>query len=33
VLDRPSGTVPQDALAPYTRDAAVDRYLQIIEQA
>jgi glycosyltransferase involved in cell wall biosynthesis len=33
VLDRPSNAVPQDALTPFTRDAAVDHYLQIIEQA
>ena len=33
VLDRPSDVVPQDALTPFTRDAAVDHYLQIIEQA
>lgn len=32
-LDRPSGTVPLDALTPYTRDAAVDHYLRLIENA
>jgi glycosyltransferase involved in cell wall biosynthesis len=32
-LDRPSGTVPLDALAPFTRDAAVDNYLRLIENA
>ena len=30
-LDRPPGTVPIEALAPFTRDAAVDHYLQLIE--
>ena len=30
-LRRPAGTPPADALAPFTRDAAVDRYLQLIE--
>jgi glycosyltransferase involved in cell wall biosynthesis len=33
VLDRPFDAVPRDALTPFTRDAAVDHYLQIIEQA
>jgi glycosyltransferase involved in cell wall biosynthesis len=32
-LDRPSDAVPPDALTPFTRDAAVANYLQIIEQA
>jgi glycosyltransferase involved in cell wall biosynthesis len=32
-LDRPSAAVPPDALAPYTRDAAVDNYLRVIESA
>ena len=30
-LDRPGDTLPPDALAPYTMDAAVDHYLQLIE--
>jgi glycosyltransferase involved in cell wall biosynthesis len=30
-LERPSGTVTLDALAPFTRDAAVDHYLRLIE--
>jgi glycosyltransferase involved in cell wall biosynthesis len=30
-LDRPSQNVPVDALAPFTRDAAVDHYLRLIE--
>jgi glycosyltransferase involved in cell wall biosynthesis len=30
-LDRPVSTVPADALRPFTRDAAVDHYLQLIE--
>jgi glycosyltransferase involved in cell wall biosynthesis len=30
-LDRPVSTVPVDALRPFTRDAAVDHYLQLIE--
>ena len=30
-LDQPACPVPQDALAPYTRDAAVDQYLRLIE--
>ena len=32
-LDRPTGPVPADALAPFTRDAAVDHYLRLIENA
>jgi glycosyltransferase involved in cell wall biosynthesis len=32
-LDRPSETVPLDALTPFTRDAAVDNYLRLIEIA
>ena len=32
-LDRPAGTVPLDALKPFTRDAAVDHYLRLIEGA
>ncbi len=32
-LDRPSGAVPLDALKPFTRDAAVDNYLRLIENA
>lgn len=32
-LDRPAGPVPLDALAPFTRDAAVDHYLRLIENA
>jgi glycosyltransferase involved in cell wall biosynthesis len=32
-LDRPAGTVPVDALTPFTRDAAVDHYLRLIENA
>jgi len=31
-LDRPAGTVPLDALAPFTMDAAVDHYLRLIEK-
>jgi glycosyltransferase involved in cell wall biosynthesis len=30
-LDRPRDAVPSDALAPFTMDAAVSRYLQLIE--
>jgi glycosyltransferase involved in cell wall biosynthesis len=30
-LDRPVATVPSGALRPFTRDAAVDHYLQLIE--
>lgn len=30
-LDRPAGTVPPDALTPFTSDAAVDHYLHLIE--
>jgi glycosyltransferase involved in cell wall biosynthesis len=30
-LDCPPGTLPLDALAPFTRDAAVDNYLRLIE--
>ena len=32
VLDRPPGPVPLDALTPFTRDAAVDHYLRLIEK-
>jgi glycosyltransferase involved in cell wall biosynthesis len=32
-LDRPAGAVPLDALRPFTRDAAVDHYLRLIESA
>ncbi|MGH7527655.1 MAG: glycosyltransferase [Gemmatimonadales bacterium] len=32
-LERPHGPVPLDALAPFTRDAAVDHYLRLIENA
>jgi glycosyltransferase involved in cell wall biosynthesis len=32
-LDHPSGLVPLDALTPFTRDAAVDNYLRLIENA
>ncbi len=32
-LDRPAGTAPLDALQPFTRDAAVDHYLRLIEGA
>lgn len=32
-LDRPAGTVPFDALTPFTRDAAVDHYIRLIENA
>lgn len=32
-LDRPMGPVPLEALAPFTRDAAVDHYLRLIENA
>lgn len=30
-LGRPRGAAPEDALRPFTRDAAVDHYLQLIE--
>jgi glycosyltransferase involved in cell wall biosynthesis len=30
-LDRPAGSVPPEALAPFTRDTAVDHYLRLIE--
>jgi glycosyltransferase involved in cell wall biosynthesis len=30
-LERPPGTVTLDALTPFTRDAAVDHYLRLIE--
>ena len=32
-LDRPGDPVPGDALTPFTRDAAVDHYLSLIENA
>jgi glycosyltransferase involved in cell wall biosynthesis len=32
-LDRPAGPVPVDALKPFTRDAAVDHYLRLFENA
>jgi glycosyltransferase involved in cell wall biosynthesis len=32
-LDRPGDPVPRDALTPFTRDAAVDHYLSLIENA
>ncbi|HEY3118941.1 MAG TPA: glycosyltransferase [Chloroflexota bacterium] len=32
-LDRPAGTVPLDALKPFTKDAAVDHYLRLIGKA
>jgi hypothetical protein len=32
-LDRPQGVAPADALTPFTRDAAVDHYLSLIESA
>lgn len=32
-LDRPMDAVPAEALAPFTRDAAVDHYLRLIERA
>jgi hypothetical protein len=32
-LGRPQGAVPADALFPFTREAAIGRYLRIIEQA
>jgi glycosyltransferase involved in cell wall biosynthesis len=32
-LDRPADPVPADALTPFTRDAAVDHYLRLIESA
>ena len=33
MLDPPAGPVPAEALAPFTRDAAVDHYLRLIESA
>ena len=30
-LEQPAGTIPLDALIPFTRDAAVDHYLRLIE--
>jgi glycosyltransferase involved in cell wall biosynthesis len=33
VLERPGDRLPPDALTPYTMDAAVDHYLQLIENA
>lgn len=32
-LNNPGDTVPSDALTPFTRDAAVDNYLRLIQQA
>ena len=32
-VDRPRGPVPEEALRPFTRDAAVDHYLRLIETA
>ena len=32
-LARPAGAIPLDALAPFTREAAVDHYLQVIDKA
>jgi glycosyltransferase involved in cell wall biosynthesis len=32
-LERPAGTLPSDALTPFTRDASVDHYLRLIENA
>jgi glycosyltransferase involved in cell wall biosynthesis len=32
-LERPPRTVPVDALTPFTRDASVDHYLRVIENA
>jgi glycosyltransferase involved in cell wall biosynthesis len=32
-LDRPRGALPPDALTPFTRDAAVEHYLRLIESA
>jgi glycosyltransferase involved in cell wall biosynthesis len=32
-LDGPAGPIPFDALTPFTRDAAVDHYLRLIENA
>jgi glycosyltransferase involved in cell wall biosynthesis len=32
-LDRPADPVPTEALAPFTRDAAVDHYLRLLENA
>jgi glycosyltransferase involved in cell wall biosynthesis len=31
VLEEPSSALPPDALTPFTRDAAVDNYLRLIE--
>jgi glycosyltransferase involved in cell wall biosynthesis len=31
VLERPAGSPPAEALAPFTRDAAVDCYIRLIE--
>lgn len=31
-LDSPAGSPPMDALAPFTRDAVVDRYLRLIDR-
>jgi hypothetical protein len=30
-LEQPRRAIPPDALLPFTRDAAVDKYLQLIE--
>jgi glycosyltransferase involved in cell wall biosynthesis len=32
-LARPAGAIPLDALAPFTREAAVDHYLRVIDKA
>jgi glycosyltransferase involved in cell wall biosynthesis len=32
-LGRPAGAIPVDALTPFTRDASVDHYLRVIENA
>jgi hypothetical protein len=32
VLDQPARPMPAEALKPFTRDAAVDHYLRLIEQ-
>jgi hypothetical protein len=32
-LERPGNDLPPDALVPYTMDAAVNHYLQLIENA
>jgi glycosyltransferase involved in cell wall biosynthesis len=32
-LELPAGRVPSEALAPFTREAAVDHYLRLIEKA